>query len=77
MVKLTKAQRKALKRKFDQSEVAAGSQGTRRWIHNDMQDASYRDFRKTVVPEMCGDGAVMVFWCGMWLGLETDGYTHS
>ena len=22
-------------------------------------------------------GALMVPWCGMWLGIETDGYTHS
>ena len=20
---------------------------------------------------------VMIHWCGMWLGIETDGYTHS
>jgi len=23
------------------------------------------------------DGAVVVPWCGMWLAIETDGYTHS
>jgi hypothetical protein len=22
-------------------------------------------------------GCVMVNWCGMWIGIETDGYTHS
>lgn len=22
-------------------------------------------------------GCVMIHWCGMWLGIELDGYTHS
>lgn len=36
----------------------------------------YRRFRKTVQP-FFGDSCVMVPWQGMWLGIETDGYTHS
>jgi hypothetical protein len=28
-------------------------------------------------PMMCGDGCVLLPWQGMWLGIETDGYTHS
>jgi hypothetical protein len=24
----------------------------------------------------CGD-YIMIHWCGMWLGIEPDGYTHS
>lgn len=24
-----------------------------------------------------GYDCVMIPWCGMWLGIETDGYTHS
>ncbi len=35
---------------------------------------SYRHFRKTAQP---GSGCIMVPWCGMWLGIEPDGYTHS
>ena len=35
---------------------------------------SYLEFRRTVQP---GWDCVMVEWCGMWLGIETDGYTHS
>jgi len=35
---------------------------------------SYRAFRKSVVP--CFD-CVVIKWCGMWLGIEKDGYTHS
>ena len=35
---------------------------------------SYRQFRRTV---QFGYDCVMVQWCGMWLGIERDGYTHS
>jgi hypothetical protein len=35
---------------------------------------SYKEFRKSV---HSGWGCVMVHWCDMWLGIETDGYTHS
>ena len=36
--------------------------------------ASYLAFRRTVQP---GWDCVMVLWCGMWLGIELNGYTHS
>ena len=45
----------------------------RKWLQ-DNQNLSYLKFRRTVQP---GWGCVMVKWCGMWLGIETDGYTHS
>jgi tRNA A37 threonylcarbamoyltransferase TsaD len=61
MITLTKPQRKALYRKWKQ----------------DSQGKNYRQFRTTVQPQLCGDGAVMVAWSGMWLGIEPDGYTHS
>jgi hypothetical protein len=37
---------------------------------------SYRAFRRTAqyIHHM---GVLMVPWCGMWLGIEADGYTHS
>ncbi len=35
---------------------------------------SYRQFRRTVQP---GWDCIMIQWCGMWLGIEKDGYTHS
>lgn len=35
---------------------------------------SYLKFRRTVLP---GPGCIMVPYCGMWLGIEPDGYTHS
>lgn len=58
MVKLTRAQRVSLHRKWEQGS----------------QNMTYKEFRKTVQP---GWDCVMVEWCGMWLGIETDGYTHS
>jgi hypothetical protein len=40
----------------------------------DPQGQTYRQFRATVEP---GPDCVLVRWCGMWLGIEPDGYTHS
>jgi hypothetical protein len=34
-----------------------------------------QEFCNSVQPAM--DGLIMVPWCGMWLGIERDGYTHS
>jgi hypothetical protein len=63
MVKLNRLQRESLYRVFLRT--------------NDGQEnlmLAYKKFRKTVQP---GPGCVMVHWCGMWLGIEPDGYTHS
>ena len=58
---LTKAQQKALHYK---------------WIYwNDGK--SYLALRRLVQPIIGGDGAVAVRWNGMWLAIESDGYTHS
>jgi len=35
----------------------------------------YREFRRGAQPGP--DKCVMINFAGMWLGLETDGYTHS
>ena len=45
----------------------------RKWSQND-QGLTYRQFRATV---QSGYDCVMVYWSGMWLGVEPDGYTHS
>jgi hypothetical protein len=45
----------------------------RKWTQN-TQDLTYRKFRSTIT---CWDETVFVRWCGMWLGIEKDGYTHS
>jgi hypothetical protein len=65
MTPLNKAQRQALKKVYDRTKVIDPVTQT---------EMSYREFRKTVT---FGPGCVMVPWCGMWLGIEPDGYTHS
>lgn len=45
----------------------------RKWRQNN-QGMTYREFRKTVQQ---GFDCLMVQWCGMWLGIETDGHTHA
>ena len=45
----------------------------RKWSQ-DNQGMTYREFRKTVQQ---GFDCLMVQWSGMWLGIESDGYTHS
>ena len=47
----------------------------RKWRH--MSGMTYKQFRKTVHHTIGCDGAVAVIWCGMWLCIERDGYTHS
>jgi hypothetical protein len=37
---------------------------------------SWETFRKSATPGF-GMDCIMVYWCGMYLGIETDGYTHS
>jgi len=37
---------------------------------------TYLQFRRTIRPAL-GFDCYMVKWCGMWLGIETDGYIHS
>lgn len=44
--------------------------------YTDAHKVTYREFRRTVVPELYGD-AILINWCGMWLGIEKDGYCHS
>ena len=61
MLTLTKPQRTSIHRK---------------WVQ-ESQSLTYRQFRKTAQPQLFGDGAIMIKWCGMWLGIEPDGYTHS
>ena len=45
------------------------------WLQND-QGLTYRQFRKTATRGISMD-CILVQWSGMWLGIETDGYTHS
>tara|TARA_B100000949_G_scaffold98978_1_gene88472 strand:+ start:212 stop:412 length:201 start_codon:yes stop_codon:yes gene_type:complete len=36
----------------------------------------YRSFRRLAAYDALM-GCVMIHWCGMWLGIEADGHTHS
>ena len=40
------------------------------------QSMTYLQFRRTVQSGI-GMDCVIVLWCNMWLGIETNGHTHS
>lgn len=61
MFRITKEQCRAIYRKWQQAD----------------QGLSYRAFRQLAVPVAAADGAIALPWCGMWLCIEADGYTHS
>ena len=44
-----------------------------KWVQSN-NGMTYRQFRNTV---KAGYDCVMVQWCGMWVGIELDGYAHS
>jgi hypothetical protein len=67
---LNKAQQQALFRVYDRRPIKAPAMDAR----GNHYLMSYRQFRRTV--QFSYDCA-MVPWCGMWLGIEHDGYTHS
>lgn len=75
MIKTTRAQREALKRVYERHDIVPQPDGAPRRMVN-KQPLTYREFRATVKP-FFGDSCVMVPAFGMWLGIETDGYTHS
>ena len=59
----TQEQITAIKRKYEQSADGANS---------------FESFiARTTGPHSLMDNVVGLQWCGMWLGIETDGYTHS
>jgi hypothetical protein len=66
-MRLTKAQQRALERKWLRGQHEHGS----------TLGVSYLTFRRSVKPLCYFDQAVTVKWCGMWLAIEADGYTHS
>ena len=66
-MKLTKPQQQSLLRKYTDGQHEHGS----------TSDINYLTFRRSVRPTSFMDNAVTVSWCGMWLAIETDGYTHS
>lgn len=38
---------------------------------------SWQGFLESAAPTFGCDNAITVFWCGMWLCIEVDGYCHS
>lgn len=49
----------------------------KKWMMMEKDQPSFGDFLDTVQATIGCDGAVTVKWCGMWLCIEKDGYTHS
>ena len=47
----------------------------RKWNQSD-QGMTFLAFRRSAYMANY-DNCVMVQWCGMWLGIEADGYCHS
>jgi hypothetical protein len=87
---ITKEQRKALKRIFDRDPLydlmsykpdKMTVWCNRRWneeaANMGYKPKTYRQFRKTAMPTFGCDGAIVAPWCGMFLCIERDGYTHS
>jgi hypothetical protein len=76
---ITPSQRRALKRVYDRAPIypSMGEGPKTTPVRPHHKPLSYRQFRMYVSPAFDGSGAVMVRWCGMWLGIEKDGYTHS
>jgi hypothetical protein len=60
---ITADQLRALGRKYEQAADGA---------------SSFEEFLTRISPGGIGsDQYIFLHWCGMWLGIETDGYTHS
>lgn len=76
MVKTTRLQRVALKRVFDRGPVYPFLTDEEKRNGITAVPLTYKQFRRTV---QYGGAAycIMIRWCGMWLGIEPDGYTHS
>ena len=64
MVQTTRAQREALQRLYLRWKGTGDTKAPK----------SYRELRKRVMP---GFGYIGVEWCGMFIGIEKDGYAHS
>ena len=61
-MRLTKAQQRSVLRKFQE---------------NPDGHPSYRSMRRSCIPDFGWNDTAMLNWCGMWIGIEPDGHTHS
>ena len=62
-LKLSKPQQRAIKKLYNQLE-------------DSKKVESFLAFRRRVMPGIGGD-YVGVVWCGMYVGIELDGHTHT
>lgn len=46
----------------------------RKFKQNPDGSVGFTDFMQRAEP---GSDYIMIWWCGMWLGIELDGYCHS
>ena len=79
MIKTTRAQREALFRVFQRdfpNWVTPYKRKQNGGMIIRVPSIQYRKFRNRVQPFFGGD-CIMIEFAGMWLGIETDGYTHS
>jgi len=49
----------------------------RRVYERHQLEADFERFKASATPLLGGDGCLMVQVGSMWLGIETDGHTHS
>jgi len=81
MVRLTRAQREAVKRVYDRGPIFPKLSKLEEQMllagRPTVVPITYRQFRRGVQPMFGCDGSVLIQWAGMWLGIEPDGYTHS
>lgn len=71
-VPCNEAQELALRKVFDRSPLNLKAHSFE--TGHGERAMTWNEFRASVEP---GYDCVMVYWCGMWLGIEPDGYTHS
>jgi len=64
-----------MERLQNETNCSTGKSPVSKWHMHD-QGMAYSEFLDTV-ELLPFDDCVIVFWSGMWLGIETDGYCHS
>jgi hypothetical protein len=75
---LTRPQRIALARVYARGPMTIPTRGQfLRTPEGTEPPCTFRQFRRTVRPMLCGSGCVLLPRQGMWLGIEPDGHTHA
>lgn len=73
---LNRQQREALAKLYNRFELFVDYNGmpTSKAPSPCSKPMTYRQLRRKVI---IGRDCAMLQWCGMWLGIEHDGYVHS